>query len=64
MKKSKQMIIKALLKHKEDGLTIQNLIDITKLARGTIKVSLLYLIIDGKVREIEYTKNSKVYKIR
>ena len=64
MKKSKQMIIKALMSHKEDGLTIQNLIDITKLARGTIKISLLYLIIDGVVREIEYTKNSKVYKIR
>ena len=64
MKKSKQMIIKALMNHREDGLTIQNLIDITKLARGTIKISLLYLIIDGKVREIEYTKNSKVYKIR
>lgn len=58
----KKLILRALSKS-EDGLTIQNLMDKISFSRGTIKTNLLYLIIEGKVREIAYTKNSKVYKM-
>ena len=58
----KKEIVKAL-SNADDGLTIQNLIDITKRSRGSIKMNLLYLMLDNEVREIAYTKNSKVYKL-
>ena len=58
----KSGILKALTKA-DDGLTICNLMDKTGYSRGGIKINLLYLMLDGSVKEIAYSKNTKVYKI-
>lgn len=63
MKDIKKGILNELVKY-DDGLTIQNLIDHTGFSRGSIKMNLLYLMVDKKVREIEYGSNTKVYKIK
>ena len=43
------------------GLTIQNLMDNTKLARGTIKPLLDILVYTSQVDEVKYNQNVKVY---
>ena len=46
---------------RSEGLTIQQIIDITKLARGTVKTYLDELIKIGRVHEEQYGQNTKVY---
>jgi len=58
-KKQKQIL--EVLKEAKHGLTIQNLIDKTGLARGTIKTKLMYLMLSNNVMEINYGQNTKVY---
>jgi hypothetical protein len=55
-----QKIEKTLIKNR-NGLTIQQIIDMTNLARGTIKTYLDELICMGRVHEEEYSQNTKVY---
>ncbi len=43
------------------GMTIMNLMDATKLARGTIKPLLDILVYTSQVDVIEYHQNVKVY---
>jgi len=62
MSKIQKKILKAL-SQSNYGLTIQNLMDETKFSRGAVKMNLLYLMLDKKVKEIAYTKNTKVYMI-
>jgi hypothetical protein len=62
MTKVRKGILKALEKE-EDGMTIHNLIIDTGFSRGAIKMNLLYLMLDKRVREINYSKVTKVYKI-
>jgi len=55
-----QKIEKALMSN-DKGLTIQQIIDITDLARGTVKSYLDELIRMGRVHEEEYSQNTKVF---
>lgn len=55
-----QLIEKAFLDNKE-GLTIQQIMDKTGLARGTVKTYLDELSRLGRVHEVEYGQNTKVY---
>ena len=55
-----QIIEKALIAN-TNGLTIQQLIDITGLARGTVKTYLDELIRMSRVHEEVYGQNTKVY---
>lgn len=55
-----QKIVNELNKSKR-GLTIKNLMDNTKLARGTIKPLLDILVYTSQVDEIKYAQNVKVY---
>lgn len=55
-----QKIVDELNKSKR-GLTIQNLMDNTKLARGTIKPLLDILVYTSQVDEVKYNQNVKVY---
>jgi len=55
-----QSILDALNKSKH-GMTIQNLMNETKLARGTIKLHLDILEYTSQVEEIRYLQNVKVY---
>ncbi|MGV8151219.1 MAG: hypothetical protein ACP5NV_05835 [Candidatus Woesearchaeota archaeon] len=55
-----QLIEKALIGN-EKGLTIQQIIDTTKLARGTVKTYLDELSRMGRVHEEEYGQNTKVF---
>ena len=60
--KVNEKIIKNILNAIEDkGSTIQNLIDKTKYARGTIKTYLMVLCFNKKIEEICYNQNTKVY---
>ena len=43
------------------GLTISNLMEKTKLARGTVKPLLDILIYTSQVDEVKYAQNVKVY---
>lgn len=43
------------------GLTIKNLVDNTKLSRGTIRPLLDILVYTSQVNEIKYAQNVKVY---
>jgi hypothetical protein len=62
MSKIQKKILEAL-SESNYGLTIKNLMDVTKFSRGAVKMNLLYLMLDKKVKEIPYTKNTKVYMI-
>lgn len=55
-----QKIEKSLISNNK-GLTIQQIIDLTNLARGTVKTYLDELIRMGRVHEEEYGQNTKVY---
>lgn len=55
-----QQIEKTLSSNRQ-GLTIQQIIDATKLARGTVKVHLEELKKIGRVHEEEYGQNTKVF---
>ena len=55
-----QQIESSLAKNR-NGLTIQQIIDITGLARGTIKTYLDELIRMSRVHEEEYSQNTKVF---
>jgi len=55
-----QLIEKALIKSKK-GSTIQQIMDETELARGTVKTYLDELIRMGRVHEEEYGQNTKVF---
>jgi len=57
---STKKIYKELLKSKY-GLTIQNLMNKTGLARGTIKSYLTHMMITDNVLEVNYGQNTKVY---
>ena len=63
MDKKKELILEQI-KSASHGLTIQNIINRTKLARGTVKTKLLYLMLDNKVIEINYGQNVKVYWLK
>ena len=52
-----------ILSKNDDGLTIFNIMEKLPYHRMTIKINLLELAIDNKVRIIRYTKNNVVYKI-
>ena len=57
-----QQIEKALIfEGKNKGLTIQQIIDYTGLARGTVKTYLDELARMGRVHEEEYGQNTKVF---
>ena len=56
-----QKIEKALITDKNKGINIQSIMDITKLARGTVKAYLDELISIGRVHEEEYGQNTKVF---
>lgn len=56
-----QKIEKALIDGNEKGLTIQHIIDMTKLARATVKAHLEELVRIGRVHEEEYGQNTKVF---
>ena len=58
--KSVEKIFNEILKSKY-GLTIQNLIDRTGFARGTIKSYLNHMMITDNVLEVNYGQNTKVY---
>jgi len=53
-----------LLKNHPEGLIIQNFVDKLKYHRFTIQKRLLYLMYEGKIEEIVYTQNCKVYKLK
>ncbi len=55
-----QLIEKSLIKHNQ-GTTIQQLIEDTGLARGTVKTYLEELQNMGRVHEQEYGQNTKVF---
>lgn len=55
-----QEIIDSLNKNPK-GMTIQNLMNSTKLARGTIKNHLDILTYTSQIEEIKYNQNTKVY---
>ena len=55
-----QKIEKSLIGNSR-GLTIQQIIDTTELARGTVKTYLDELIRMGRVHEEEYGQNTKVF---
>ncbi len=55
-----QKIVDKLNEHPR-GMTICNLMDETKLARGTIKPLLDILIYTSQVDEVKYAQNVKVY---
>lgn len=46
------------------GNTIDNIMDATGLARGTVKPNLFYLMLSDNVVEYVYGQNTKVYKIK
>ena len=48
----------------DKGLTIQQIIDKTGLARGTVKTYLDELIRMGRVHEEEYGQNTKVFFLK
>jgi len=52
------------LKTCEHGNTIDNIMDATGLARGTVKPNLFYLMLSDNVVEYVYGQNTKVYKIK
>lgn len=55
-----QKIEKSFIKNSK-GLTIQQIMEITNLARGTVKTYLDELIRMGRVHEEEYGQNTKVF---
>lgn len=55
-----QVILDQLNRNKR-GMTIKNIMDSTKLARGTIKSLLDILVYTSQVDEIKYNQNVKVY---
>lgn len=55
--------IEKALAQNNTGLTIQQLMNITELARGTVKTYLEELIRMGRVHEQAYGQNTKVYFI-
>ena len=61
MKKETKLLIWNELKSSEYGLTIQNIMNRTKLARGTVKPYLLHLMVTDNVIEVNYGQNVKVY---
>ena len=52
------------LKNKPEGAIIQNFVDDMDFHRFTIQKRLLYLMYEGKIVEIVYTQNCKVYKLK
>jgi len=52
------------LSKSEYGYTIQNLIDRTGIARGTVKSYLLHLMVTDNVVEINYGQNTKIYIVK
>ena len=52
------------LKNKPEGAIIQNFVDDMNFHRFTIQKRLLYLMYEGKIVEIVYTQNCKVYKLK
>ena len=52
------------LKKKPEGAIIQNFVDDMDFHRFTIQKRLLYLMYEGKVEEIVYTQNCKVYRLK
>ena len=53
-----------LLKNHPEGLIIQNFVDKLKYHRFTIQKRLLYLMYEGKIEEVVYTQNCKVYRLK
>ena len=52
------------LKDKPQGAIIQNFVDDMDFHRFTIQKRLLYLMYEGKIEEIVYTNNCKVYRLK
>ena len=46
------------------GNTIDNIMDGTGFARGTVKTYLMYLMLSDNVIEYQYGQNTKIYKIK
>lgn len=67
VKTTLQLLDKKIIKFLSDkpqGAIIQNFVDSLDHHRFTIQKRLLYLIIEGKVEEIVYTQNCKVYRLK
>lgn len=61
MTKTPIQIIESILANNRNGLTIQQIVDKTNLARGTVKSYLDELVRMTRIHEEEYGQNTKVY---
>lgn len=62
-----QNVDKKIIKYlgnKPQGAIIQNFVDDLNHHRFTIQKRLLYLMYEGKIEEIVYTQNCKVYRLK